>query len=500
MQKFVLPITLLLLLGIACSDIQELTDFEQIDTSPQFALPLINSTISLQDILEDVDENASLLVDSDGLLRFNYQSDTTTRTSQEIFDVINRSLPPLIPILDTLIGFPVVNTNGIGVSQVIFKEGRLEYSFFNPHDSEIELTFSVLQMLKEGQPLTQSHTVGPNQALPPAIFDLAGVELIPTNDSLFVSYEAYNSDNESVKVQNFFLLQKEVEYSYASGILATSILENDTDTLTFDFADQIEGDIYFEEPKVTITIGNSFGLPANVRVSRFDILTKSGTVLPLESVFVDNGFDFNFPGFDEVGVIKETEFVFDRSNSNLDVIIGAGPVGLIYELDAITNPDEDAAGYLTDESIFEYTIEAEFPLHGTIRDLVRRDTQELNLNLNDFEAVEELEFKIVTENGIPLGADAQIYFATETQVIDSLFSDGKSSIIQSASVDGLGNVSKSATQINFVPISKNRLLNIETADRIYIETVFNTNQERGISVRVTNDQTLGIRMGVKAQY
>ena len=498
MLKFALPITLILLLGIACSDIQELSDFENLENSPQLALPLVNSSFQLQDALENVDENADILVDSDGLLRFYYQSDTTIRKSQEIFDVLNRTLPPLVPVFDTLIGFSVVNQEGLGVNSVIFKEGRLEYSFFNSNASAIDISVTVLQMFKDGQPLQQSHTLAATSTLPTASFDLAGVELQPQNDSLFIRYEAYDDNGERVKVDNFLLLQKEVDYSYASGVFTSSILENIPDTLAFDFTEQIEGDLYFEQPKVTITIGNSFGLPADLRFSQFDIVTKDGSILPLESEFIDNGFLFNFPDFDEVGETKQTVFTFDRNNSNLDQIIGAGPVGLVYELDAITNPDEDTPGFITDESAFSYSIEAEFPLFGTIRDLKLRDTLDIDLSFESIGNVEEMEFKLITENEIPLGASVQAYFLSDTQLLDSLFIDGTQNIVQAASVDSAGNSAKASTQTTFISVDETRLNTIETANKILIEATFNTSADSENSVRVEKDQTLAIRMGVKA--
>lgn len=498
MQK-ILPITLfLLLIGMACSDLQELSDFENLENSPQLAFPLINSTFTLQDALENIDENADILVDSDGLLRFYYQSDTTIRTSQEVFDVLNRTLPPLVPVIDTLIGFPVINDEGIGVSSVIFKEGRLEYSFFNSNSSDIEVTVTVLQMFRDGQPLQQTHEVFSFQDLPVATFDLTDVELRPQNDSLFFKYEAYNRSNERVTVDNFLMLQKDVDYSYAAGVFTRSLLENLPDTLEFDFTEQIDGDLYFEEPKVTVTVDNSFGFPAELSFGRFDIITKDGSLLPLESDLIDNGISFNFPSFEEIGEVKETQFVFDHTNSNLPKVIEASPIGLIYELDATTNPNEDTPGFLTDESIFAYSVEAEFPLLGTITDLKVRDTLDIDINFESLESLEEMEIKMVTDNGLPLSASVQAYFMSGTQILDSLFIDGARDIIQAASIDSDGNVTKMNSQTTFIPIDNPRLENIKSANKLLLEATFNTSQDQEVSVRIENQQTLGIRMGVKA--
>ncbi len=500
MQKLVLPIILLFLIGIACSDIQDLTDFDKLDNNPEFALPLINSTFTLQDVLENVDDNASVLVDSDGLLRFYYESDTTTRTSLEVFDVINSTLPPLVPVIDSLIGFRVVNTAGIGVDLVIFKEGRLEYSFLNPHQSELDVKVSLLQMFKDGEPLVQEHTIGPLQALPLSQFDLAGVALDPQNDSLFVRYEAYNEANERVKVNNFLLLQKDVQYSYASGVLESTILENTNDTLAFDIYDNVSGSVYFEDPKVVINIGNSFGLPANIKVSRFDFLTKEGDILPLESEYIDNGFAFNFPDFDEIGETKETQFIFDNSNSNLSDVIAAQPVGLIYELDAITNPNQDTRGFLTDSSAFSYSVEADFPLYASIRALEVKDTSDFDINIDNIDNIEALEFKLITENNVPLSAAVQAYFASGNQVLDSLFVSEKQNIIEAASVDVNGNVTATNSQTIFIPFDKNRIQNLDKANKIYLHAVFNTEQNNDTSVRIENGQELNVRVGVKIKY
>ncbi|MEM9991796.1 MAG: hypothetical protein AAF738_08530, partial [Bacteroidota bacterium] len=317
-----------------------------------------------------------------------------------------------------------------------------------------------------------------------------------------IEYEAFDMNGERVKVNNFLMLPKGVQYAYASGVFSSSILESLPDTLDFDFSNRIDGNLYFEQPKVTVTIGNSFGLPADLRFSQFDIVTKNGTLLPLESEFIDEGFQFNFPSFEEVGETKTTKFVFDHTNSNLPEIIGAGPVGLLYELDAITNPEEDTPGFLTDESAFSYHVEAEFPLFGRLQDLIVRDTLPLEAALEDLDDVRALEFKVVTENRLPLATELQAYFLTETgNVLDSLFTEDVTTIIEAAPINASGETLTSNRKIIFATMDNARIKNIQNARQVLIDATFNTSQNLGstTSVRIQNDQILDIRMGIKAR-
>ncbi|MEL6945069.1 MAG: hypothetical protein AAFO82_20620, partial [Bacteroidota bacterium] len=212
---------------------ETLRELDAIETDAEFAFPLMNSTIEMQDLIENFDDQAAVIIEPDGLLRFVYTGDTTIRDSREIFDEINAALPPLIPIFDTLVGFPISNSSLV-VDRILFKGGELQFTLFNNNSNAIDLTVSIPEIFKDGEPLSQSFQLGAFSDLPLSAFELSGAWLVPNNDSITIRYEATIESGQSVGITNFFMLPKDLDYSYAEGLLGAQAFESDQDTLEFD--------------------------------------------------------------------------------------------------------------------------------------------------------------------------------------------------------------------------------------------------------------------------
>lgn len=482
------------MLSLWMSSCSDLANIEGIESSPKFAFPLVESKIKMQDILEDFDENSTLLVDADGLLRFFYRGDTIVRSSKEVFDAINTAIPPLIPIIDTIFGFPI-STPEIDVDLIEFKGGRIEYSLFNNNSNQVTLTISIPQITIDGQMLSQTHIIPAFSTLSLNAFDLTGAALRPLNDSIYFQYEAIDSNGDRVTVSNFFLAPKNLDFTYFEGILGTQIFESEQDTLEIDFYDSwVNGDVFFESPSVTINIQNSFGFPATALVEVFDVMTIDNGLLTLESPFVETGFEFNYPSFEEVGEIKPTAFTFDQANSNIASIISAKPTAIVYDIDAIPTPNVDIAGFITDSSYFAYSIDAEFPFFGAARDFSVSDT--IDIDLSSYEDAKSIELKSVILNSIPLGTTVQGYFLDdENAVLDSLFNDPQQ-LIEPAQVDNDGSVVETSEAITFLDFKADRLDNIRGATRLILNTSFSTSNEGKRAVKVFDVQDITIKIGV----
>ena len=494
MRYFLIGLGILLFM-ISCSDLNNLQDLEALERDAVFAFPLVNSEVSMKDALNDLDNNQSLLIEADGLLRFFYRGDTTYRTSDEIFAIINKFLPPLIPIGDTLSGFSVASVE-FDVEKVIFKKGVLEYSFFNANSNTVEVTVTIPQITKNGISISKKHTISAFSTLPINSFDLTEAVFTPQNDSLYIQYQAKQTTGELVKLNNFFMVPKNIDYKYADGLLGTQIFESDEDTLDIDYYNSwTKGIVNFEEPRVIINILNSYGFPALATVEKFDVITLDKSILAIESPLVKNGFTFNYPTFEEIGEIKTSTFIFDKTNSNMANIINAGPTALIYDLDAISDPNLNAKGFITDSSYFAYSVDASFPLYGSLADFTLYDT--LNIDFSDLGNVKAVELKAIIENGIPLGATFQGYFLDKNaQVLDSLFSEAEQ-VIAPAQVNSQGLVTKVETQTTLIPLDIAKWNRVKTAQQLVLQTILNTTNGGRTSVKIFSEQKFKVRIGAK---
>ena len=93
-MKHFLLFCLLILLGTACSKLNNLEDWEVSNFQPEVAFPLVNSSTTLQEILSSVEDLSSIVVDPNGGISFLYIGDIITRTSDEIFGTLTSTLPP----------------------------------------------------------------------------------------------------------------------------------------------------------------------------------------------------------------------------------------------------------------------------------------------------------------------------------------------------------------------------------------------------------------------
>jgi hypothetical protein len=126
------------------------------------------------------------------------------------------------------------------------------------------------------------------------------------------------------------------------------------------------GKFNFEDPKISLSVESNFGLPVRSKINTLSLTSISGNTVNLESQYVTEGINFNYPLFSEIGQVKTTEFYFDKTNSNIKQIFNEKTKSIAYDIDAVVNPDKDTLnkGFITSTSYFVVNVSVEVPLHG----------------------------------------------------------------------------------------------------------------------------------------
>lgn len=504
MRKNYLFILLAAILGFAgCKQIDELEGIDRIDYNAQYAIPLVNTKVSIQDILEDFEEDASLIIDPDGQIRFHYRGDVLSQTSDDIFAAINAALGFPIELTEHRMPLPIQLPNDMDIDRMDLKKGRLTYGFRNPNEEPISVTLRFPEVTKNGNVLSFQFNMPAwsgsgefplaSNIIAPA--SLEGYRIVPVNDSIYIEYEALLSNGENVEIPAVLVLE-DIEIGYAEGYLGNELHEGGRDTIEIDFFENyLQGNIYFADPRISFNIENSFGIPTRSVVHTFEVITVNDDILQLESPHIDNGIDFPYPTIEEVGETKYKTFDFTKDNSNIDVVLGSGPIAIDYDVDALTNPDSltSIRGFITDSSYYKVQVEVDLPLYGQAIDFIARDTFELNFS--DYTDVTSAEFKLVTENALPMGVDIQGYFMDENgTVLDSLL-DSQQRAIAAAPVDSEGYASTSVEQITFAPFPAERFEKIRNSVRLLIVAGFSTYNDGEVSVRILATQEVTVKLG-----
>lgn len=224
-----------------------------------------------------------------------------------------------------------------------------------------------------------------------------------------------------------------------------------------------------------------------------------GTVIPLSNAILNNGFAIDYPTFAEVGQVKQTSFVVDYTNSNINDIIGKPVDFFDVELVPQANPyNPNQLGFVTDSSEMTLDILVELPLYGTAQNFTISDT--LAVSLEIYEKMDYANLKVITENGFPVDVYTQMYFLDKNyEVIDSLATDFSQSLLASAPIDGNGRVIESNRKITEYELPEDRFSVLkQDANYLAMKTSFSTIDNGQQSVRIFSDYDLGIKIGVIA--
>lgn len=493
-------------LATACQSFDELENLEDADYDAEYAVPLLNTELSLREALENFQDLAVITIDPDGLIHFTYSGEVLTQNSDTLFTRINEALSGVpIPITAKRMGLPLELPEGFEFDRLVFKEGEFIFGFQHAHPDPVEFTMTLPQITKNGEPLSFSASlpgysgsgqlpVYSNLFFP---YDLDGYEAVPdpATDSIYVEYELIRSNGQPDTAQ-VAITFRSLTFSYMEGFLGVQRYEGGRDTIVIDFFDNwVTGDIYFADPTVTFNIENSFGIPTVSDVNVFKVLTVRGETLELASPYIESGFSFPYPSIDEVGEIKEAAFVFDKDNSNIDEILGAGPVAIDYDVDAVTNPDSNVniRGFITDSSYYKVRVDVDLPLYGRSVNFLARDTFELDFG--DFQQMYKAEFKLVTVNSLPLDVSIQGYFLDKDGVLlDSLF-QGSMRVIEGVPADSEGNASGVKEDVTFVDYPEERFDKVRTAEKLDIVASFSTINNGNVSVKILESQAVQVKLG-----
>ncbi len=486
-----------LLMVMACNRLDDLDDLEVVNYDAEFAIPLFSGTASFQDVLNKFDEETFITILPDGLIQLNYKGNVVARSSTDIF----AGFPVIpFPVVDTTIRLGFNVPGSVDVDLAVLKKGSIEWFYEIEHGEPLTVKVSIPNAIKDGQIFEKIREHSElSEAYLQTPIDITGYTLFPIDDSISVRYQAFRPNvGYADTLTNFVMLFRDFEASYVEGYLGTDLYELPRDTIEIEFFENwTRGDVYFSEPTILIGVENSFGFPVRSQTNLLSILTVDGNTLELESPFIDNGINFDYPTLDEVGQVKTTDFYFDDENSNIATIIGEGPVSVDYDFDAVPNPDQDTAirGFLTDSSFFKVQVEVNLPVHGTAIGFEARDT--FSIDFSEYENVDYIEFKLIADNGIPVDVGLQAYFADNGgNILDSLFVPADL-IMEAAPVDGAGLVTDRTEKISYSTFDTERFERIKSAKNIFINASFSTVNNGTEEVKIFSDQDVEFRMGMK---
>lgn len=490
-------------------------DPELADHTAEFAFPLFSTTLNLKDlmfkVLNDTLSGDTILVNPDNTMTLYYTGDVAQKPATDIFASFTGGL---FPLTDTLSYGPLDSLPGVTIYQADLKKGKIGFTIYNILADTLTGTLRIPQMSKNGAVFKWQFVAPTGFSGSPQI-DLTGYVLESDNNTLEFRYNAYKPNGEQVIIEpvfgipSFIVQFDSLEFSYLEGYWANQRYSLIRDTIEIDINQtDLVGEVQIVNPKVTMRIANSWGFPTRGVVKYLSFIGQNGEEIPLEStVFVDSAVDFNYPSFalGEVGQTKYTDITLDETNSNIAEIFNAQPTRLIYEVDGISNAQNDPSiiGFLTDSSIISLAMRVELLLEGSAKNFGAEQTIDLDFgSLTDLDTtnIESVEFKLVSENGTPISSSLQLYFLDEAgTAIDSLFSGGAQFVMEAAPVNSEGVATGIKRTEHFIHMPAARFEVIRQAKKAFLKTAFTTAQGGTTPVKLLSTNDVTVKMGIKAK-
>ncbi|MEM9824611.1 MAG: hypothetical protein AAF985_26220, partial [Bacteroidota bacterium] len=325
---------------------------------------------------------------------------------------------------------------------------------------------------------------------------IAGYTMEFTNGEIVMEYTAKKLDGESVSLNLVGGLATNWRYAYLQGVWTKEEFGLEKDTLDIDvFEEKFDGEVSFADPKLMVTLENSFGFPVMAKINTLQMIDEFGQVLELESTLFAQGLHLDYPSMGQTNQSRTTTITFDRTNSNIVELLNSQPQQIIYDFAVVINSEEDTStpGFITDDSKVKVSIRTEVPVYGTLANLSVENV--VDNDLNDTEEVESIELKLITDNGLPLNLDLQFHFLDQDQnVIGSLF-ESDIHPLNAASVDGDGNVSQSSRMVTTIPISPTQMTMLKASQKLMMVAGISTSNDGTAPVRMNRNQNLEVQLG-----
>ena len=507
-------------------DLNKLKD----DWNPTFAVPLVNASLSVKDILANA-ENDLIVVDPTGLVTLVYEGELLSYDAKDLVNLPDQSFQDDLSLTSaeqaTLISNGSVskteNTThlynpitSIELDSIRLKAGSLRLTIDNNFNQIGNLTIRIPGFVKNGTvfqvvvPLTAPFSNNIQT------INLSGYSIkmatgpgnfneIPIQYILDLNYNSSQPTTGNISISRDLIGW---QFDRLFGFFGQPVVSIDEDSLELNlFKNAAMGYFALTNPSIKLTIENSFGFPIDILIKKLESRNlQSGTVIPIALSNFPNPFEINAPSVSQLGTYATSILSIDKSNSNVDSLITSTPKVIIFGIEGKANPDgipaADNRNFMTDRSNFKVSTKIDLPMEGFAYGLNLSDTMDFNFSENQ-EGLESVTFRINIKNGFPLDLRMQFVFLDQNMNrIDSLLTLNEN-LISSGIVGPAGKVVQPTVKITDVNFDQARVLRLQKAKYVIIRGETNTFGASASSSptpvsKIYDDYKLDVRLGAKA--
>jgi hypothetical protein len=479
--------------------------FDEIDTStnalnPEFAVPLLNTTMEVGDFISGLQGNGSLIVNNDGSYNLNYEGAMLANPPLKLFETLPET--PAIPITDNNMSVTFPTPNGLKISNMSFKQGFIKWKMASVIDvATVTLT---MPQLVDGQGISfvKTFNISKNSSVDSVI--LRGRFVKPLNGKIQFNIVVKDALGNKTNLKEGSFSISKYEPQVVEGVLIAKEVVIPKSTIQFDFFKKwkLQGNVQFQNPKVTTTFNNSYGLPTRVFMDIFEVETAEGKTVALKSPLtkLPNGANIALKptilALNEIGKTKKTVYEFNATNSNINELFNAYPMAFNFSSRAVVG-DSTVQGFFTDTSNLSMKMDISVPISGTAKGFLTENTE--GVDFSSYEKVTDVELKVITNNTLPFDINLQCYFLDNKEAIIDSLAQKSTLILRGAVVNSNGSIARPSDETAFIKIEAERFKRLLLAKKMRIQYLVSTSSNGTIPVKILSNQGVVLRIGLKGK-
>ncbi len=514
---------------------------DEIQINPGISTPIAFGSLTLKDVLNELDEESYISEFDSKLLYILYNERLASYNTSDIIDIPNQNFS------ESYSGSGIVFPGTPGEVISIQKNKNAVFVFSNneePDSINIKnssfhidvsssfkhsgtLTISSPDMLLNGIPFSleiiipdASGTFSQSFNIPldgyKVIFDNSnpGTTQLPLEFNLeLVNSGAGISPGDQCEI---LLSIKDIDFYSVFGYMGNYQVLSETGGIGIELFDtEFEGGrLFFHDPRINIEINNSYGIPLAVELSSLSTYSEIHDVTTPIVYSGTNPFEISVPVI--IGNTALSEITINNDNSNIREAMETEPNKFYYSVSAVTNPSGPGTTYnfVTDSSKIDVDLNYILPLWLKSEGISLEDTVEFDLSkdlgedegslenreIDDFmEFLNYLRITLEVQNGLPVETELQVYFTDENYtVLDSMFTPDKF-ILEPAQIDAEDKVSQKTENVQFAEFTEQRLDNIIPTRFIIISAIANTARfDENRHVKFYSDYSIDFKLKMRA--
>lgn len=512
---------------------------------PELAIPLVNSSFTIKDLLLEADKRGQVLTDPvTGLCSLIYKGQLLSPSGAQfvilpdqnfqaeyessVSDANNINTLPVggtyLTGTSTTLTFEP-DTNIVFIDELTLSSGDLIIDITSDINQDVVLTVSVPAAQKNGQIFQESFIIpaaSTGNVTQQIRMDMSGfvIDLTQggtTSNSVTCNYTVLITKTSATLVAGQRITMdnrlQDLQFSLIRGDFGQQRLFDidDRDTIALSLFKNIvpdSGDFRLNQAIANIRIENSFGIPLRIDTLLLEPY-GDGQTFPYPNIPTPPGYTplyLNAPAVPGQVTVTTPPSIGGPNATELNAIISSKPKNLVYGLLALSNPNGPPQpgnrNFIADTSRVRIRFEILMPFDGGAWNFTFRDTTPFDLGTDFTKYLTSAELRSTTTNGFPFDVEMNIDFVDSTyQLLLTLEPESEfERVIESARIDANGDVTTpTVTHTRFL-ISNNEAYQLKNVRYVIIRAKGSTTNNGVADVKIYDHYRLDLKLGIKGNF